>query len=52
MIRLLHDYLEARRLKRELAVFAKQFERNLALRKAARLNGQTYVSGHIRRRGA
>lgn len=56
MIRLLHHYLQTRRLKRELAEFSKQFEatldRNLAARKRARLSGQTYVGPHTRRRGA
>lgn len=51
MIHFLHNYLETRRLKRELAVFAKQFEANLQARKQARERGQTYVSGHLRRRG-
>jgi hypothetical protein len=31
--------------------FRRQLERNLEARKAARLNGQTYVSSYIRRRG-
>ncbi len=50
MIRLFHQWSERRRLKRELADFARQFEANLQARKAARLNGQTYVGGYVRRR--
>lgn len=45
MISLISHKLSAWRFSREL-------ERNLAARKQARLNGQTYVSGYTRRKAA
>lgn len=52
MIRIARHWLERRRVKRELAAFARQFEANLQARKQARLAGQTYVAGYVRRREA